>query len=146
MRTEHMLKARSRRPAIDQGVRNPSTRVRTHGKTRTGRWGSRLIVGVAVATGSTACTTSHGGPDQAAITELLVRHYKSPSCDDLTAAARTAFGHPVEDAACAQDIEGQESKQVSVTKVKVHGTTASAVADRFTFKLRRIKGRWLIDG
>lgn len=86
------------------------------------------------------------GPDRAAIEVLLTRHYKTPACADLTTAGRTAFGHPVDDAACAADIRKQAPKDVSVSKVKVDGDSATAVADKYTFKLRRVNGTWLIAG
>jgi len=101
-----------------------------------------------MAAGFAACGGGKGtsGADRAAIEKLLVQHYKAPSCGDLTALGSTAFGHPVDDTACAVDIRKQAPKDVSVGKVKVDGDMATAVADGYTFKLQRLDSAWLIAG
>jgi hypothetical protein len=103
---------------------------------------------VAMTAGLAACGggTGTSGADQAAIETLLIHHYKAPSCGDLATSGRTAFGHPVDDTACAADIRKQAPKDVSVSKVKVDGDTATAVADGYTFKLQRVNHAWLIAG
>ena len=95
-----------------------------------------------------ACGGGNGtaAADRSEIESLLVRHYKTPSCSDLTTAGRTAFGHPVEDDACASDIASQAPKDVSVSAVKMNGDAASAVADDYNFKLQKVDGTWLIAG
>lgn len=112
--------------------------------------GSGVVAAIALSTVLVACGgnggSAAGDADRSAIKALLVRHYKAPSCADLTTTGRTAFGHPVDDAACATDIRTQVSKDVSVSKVDVKGDVATAVADSYTFKLVRVSGAWLIAG
>lgn len=102
-----------------------------------------MAVGVVACGGGNGTTSS---ADRAAIETLLVHHYKAPSCGDLTASGRIAFGHPVDNTACAADILKQAPKDVSVSQVKVDGDMATAVADGYTFKLQRVNGAWLIAG
>lgn len=96
----------------------------------------------------TACGSDSGaaGPEQSAVSTLIVRHYATPSCADLTASGRTAFGHPVEDAGWAKDLAKQAPKKVTVSAVRISGDTGTAVADGFTFKVVKVDGAWLIDG
>lgn len=103
---------------------------------------------MALAAGLAACggDKATSGADRAAIETLLVRHYKTPSCGDLTTSGRAAFGHPVDDTACAADIRKQAPKDVAVSAVNVDGDMATAVADGYTFKLQRVKTAWLIAG
>ncbi len=90
--------------------------------------------------------TSAGTADRDAIDTLLVRHYATPSCDDLTDTGRTEFGHPVPDEECAANIAGQEPKDVEITDIEIDGDTATAVADSFSFRFVQVDGEWLIDG
>lgn len=109
------------------------------------RWGAAFALAIA---GMSGCGGNDGpsDTDRTAIETLIVRHYKTPSCADLTTAGRKAFGHPAEDAACATDIKTQQPKDVSVSAVKVEGDSGSAVADDYTFTLQRVSGAWLIAG
>lgn len=108
------------------------------------RW--LLAGGIVVAVGMAGCGGGQASPDTKAIKTLLVRHYATPSCGDLTPAGRSAFKHPAEDTACAADIAKQAPKQVTASKVKVDGDRATAVAGGYTFHLVRMSGKWLIDG
>jgi len=90
--------------------------------------------------------SSESAADRDAIEALLVRHYATPSCDDLTDAGRSEFGHPVADEPCTADIADQEPKDVEVSEIEVDGSEGTAVADGFTFRVVRVDGKWLIDG
>lgn len=109
-----------------------------------------VVAAIALSTALGACGGGGGSAtanaDRSAIEALLVRHYRMPSCSDLTTSGRKAFGHPVDDAACAKDIRAQAPKDVSVSKVEVNGDMATAVSDSYTFTLRRVSGAWLIAG
>ncbi|MEO7555414.1 MAG: hypothetical protein ABIV94_02255 [Acidimicrobiales bacterium] len=93
--------------------------------------------------GSSAPTPSG---DAREIETLIVRHYAHPSCADLTTLGRTAFGHPADDGACAEDIASQAPKDVTVSDIEVKGDHGSAVADGFSFRVLMVDGAWLIDG
>ncbi len=114
----------------------------------TSRGWRAIATGVAGVITLVACGGGGGGSaaDRQAVEDLLVRHYASPSCDDLTDAGRSAFGHPVEDQACAADIADQAPKDVTVSDIAIDGDEATAVADDFTFTLLKVDGTWLIDG
>ena len=101
-----------------------------------------LILAACGGDGDSSASTA----DRDAIDTLLVRHYATPSCDDLTDTGRTEFGHPVPDEECAADIAGQEPKDVEVSDIEIDGESATAVADSFTFRLVQVDGEWLIDG
>ena len=103
-------------------------------------------IGLLAAVALMGCGGGEKSADAKAIDTLLIRHYATPSCGDLTPAGRTAFGHPVADAPCASDIAKQAPKKVTVTDVKVTGDRATAVAGDYTFHLAKVNGAWLIDG
>lgn len=106
-------------------------------------------LGLAMAVLLAACGGGGGGgsaDDRAAIEDLLVTHYADPTCADLTDAGRAAFGHPVADQACEQDLAGFEPRDVTVSDVEVDGDEATAMVGNFTFQLVRQDGVWLIDG
>lgn len=108
-----------------------------------------LITAMAALALTSGCGDGDDGAsdmDKSAIDALLVRHYTTPSCADLTPAGRKAFGHPTEDAACAADIRSQTPKEVTVSDIKVNGDTGRAKADGYDFTLARVAGTWLIAG
>lgn len=106
----------------------------------------RLVAVAATAALGFSLTACGASEDESSVEELITRHYATPSCDDLTDAGREAFGHPVEDAACAVDLASQKPKDVSVSDIEIDGDKGTAVADDYTFKLRKVDDTWLIDG
>lgn len=110
------------------------------------RWWKGIAL-AAAAVALAACGGQSVSPqDQRAIETLIEHHYSAPSCADLTASGRTAFGHPVDDAACEVDLASQKPKDVQVADVEVDGAHGTAVADGYTFKVVKVDGVWLIDG
>ena len=111
----------------------------------------RLTVALALFLALAGCGSGKPSADVTSIKTLLTQHYAHPECAQLTAQGRAAFGHPVDDAACAIDIAKQAPDSVTVSSVKVNGTMATAQAKdshggQFVFSLLKVAGTWVIDG